>query len=190
MMPDSASTLASGDSSATFEGADALHCDLVVPLSRDRAFALFRHDIYHWWPRNLTWCDEALEHLFLEGRKGGMFWERGPDGLRLDCARVMRWLPPERIVLRWHIGPARVPEPNAAKASEVDIQFTAGGEGNTRIDLIHRGFANHGDGGWEYRASMGSVHGWPHVLKCFAEHCEISENLRKFHSGTGHAESA
>jgi hypothetical protein len=166
-----------------FDADDAVHYDVVVPLARGRAFESFRHDIYYWWPRDMTWSGDALEHLFLEGRKGGMLWERGPDGLRLDCARVMRWLPPEKFVLRWHIGPGRVPQPDIAHASEVEVQFIAEDERHARVVLDHRGFANHGAGADDYRALMNSEKGWPRVLHCFAEHCEVAESLRKFRSG-------
>ena len=169
----------------TLEADDAVHCDVVVPLARSRAFESFRHDIYDWWPRDMTWCGGALEHLFLEGRKGGMLWERGPDGYRLDCARVMRWLPPDKFVLRWHIGPGRVPQPDIATASEVEVQFSAEDEERTRVVLDHRGFASHGVGASEYHSFMASAKGWPHILRCFAEHCEIVENLRKFRAGEG-----
>ncbi len=169
----------------TLDGNDAVHCDVVVPVSQSRAFEIFRHDIYRWWPRDMTWSGGTLENLFLEGRKGGMLWERGPEGLRLDWARVMRWLPPEKIVLRWHIGPGRVPQPELAKASEVEVHFAAEDEGHTRAGLEHRGFAGHGAGASEYHSLMCSPKGWPHVLRCFAEHCEIAENLRKFHSEAG-----
>jgi hypothetical protein len=163
-----------------FDPDDIVRCEVRVPVARVRAFELFRHDIYHWWPRDSTWAGDALEHLFLEGRRGGMLWEKGPDGLRLDCARVMRWLPPERFVLRWHIGPGRVPEPDAAKAGQVEVQFLEEGESRARVALDHRGFANCGERADEYRSLMGSPTGWPHILACFADHCEIYENLRKF----------
>ncbi len=162
-----------------------MQCDAVVPLPQAAAFELFRHDIHEWWPREMTWSGDALEHLTLEGRKGGMLWEQGPDGLRLDCARVMRWLPPEKLVLRWHIGPGRVPQPDAARAGEVEVRFTAEGKGHTRVCLDHRGFAALGAGAAEYRASMGSAKGWPLILGCFAAHGQTIENLRRFRSEAG-----
>ena len=130
-----------------FRDQDAVHCEVMVHACPGRAPSDTVPSRYlrRWWPRDMTWSGEALEHLFLEGRKGGMLWERGPDGLRLDCARVMRWLPPEKFMLRWHIGPGRVPQPDIARTSEVEIQFGAEDEGHTRVVVDHhRGFArNH-----------------------------------------------
>jgi hypothetical protein len=169
----------------SLDAGDVVQCDAVVPLSPPAAFEMFRHDIHDWWPREMTWSGGALERLSLEGRKGGMLWELGPDGLRLDCARVMRWLPPEKLVLRWHIGPGRLPQPDAAKASEVEVRFAAEDGRHTRVGLEHRGFANLGAGGSEYRAFMGAAKGWPHILGSFAAHCEMAENVRRFRAEAG-----
>jgi uncharacterized protein YndB with AHSA1/START domain len=154
-----------------FAADDAVCCGTTVPLSRSGAFENFRHDITEWWPRELTWSGDALESLYFEGRKQGVLWERGPEGFRIDIARVLRWVPPERIVLRWHIGPNMMPEPNPAHASEVEIKFVAEDEGRTRVELEHRDFSNHGAGAEAYRAQMGGAKGWPMILKAFADHC-------------------
>jgi uncharacterized protein YndB with AHSA1/START domain len=154
-----------------FACADAVRARVFVAAPREAAFAAFRHDILRWWPRDETWSGEAIEDLFFEGRRGGMLWERGPGGFRMDMARVMRWVAPERIVLRWHIGPGQMPEPNPAKASEVEIQFHPDDDCGTRVELEHRLFSNHGAGAEGYRARMGSEKGWPRILKGFAEHC-------------------
>lgn len=158
---------------------DAVRCGAIVPVGRAAAFERFRHNIAKWWPRELTWSGSALEDLFLEGRRGGMLWERGPEGFRLDWARVLRWLPPERIVLRWHVGPGRVPQPDIASASEVDVQFFVEGAGQTRIEIEHRGFACHGAGASEYHSMMGSPEGWPNVLKHYVQYCESAAPARE-----------
>lgn len=154
-----------------FAADDAVCCRIIVPLSRAVAFERFRHDITQWWPRNFTWSGDRLESLYFEGRKQGVLWERGPEGFRIDIARVMRWVPPERIVLRWHVGPNKMPEPDPDRASEVEIKFIAEDENRTRIELVHRGFSRHGAGAEAYRAQMGCTKGWPAILKSFADHC-------------------
>ena len=154
-----------------FAAADAVVCKTVVLLSAAAAFEKFRHDITQWWPREFTWSGEALESLYFEGRKLGTLWERGPEGFRIDMARVMRWVPPERIVLRWHVGPNMKPEPNPARASEVEIRFVSEDANHTRIELEHRDFSHHGAGAESYRAQMRGAKGWPMILKAFADHC-------------------
>ena len=71
--------------------------------------------------------------------------------------------PPERAFV-----PDRVPVPNPAKAGEVEVRFLAEGGSGTRVELEHRGFARHGDGGARYREAMGSAPGWPLILDRFA----------------------
>lgn len=150
---------------------DLVRCSVEVPVDRATAFESFRHDIYQWWPHEMTWSGEAVEDLFFEGRKGGTLWERGPEGFRCDFARVLRWVPPDWMLLRWHIAPGRKPQPDPAKASEVEIRFIAAPRGGTRIELEHRHFARHGSGWEAYCAAMGSAAGWPGILESFAAHC-------------------
>lgn len=154
-----------------FARTDRVRCHVVVSLDPASAFEKFRHDVARWWPREYTYSGEAMEDFFLEGRKGGVMWERGPEGFRIDIARVMRWMPPEKMILRWHIAPNHSPEPDPAHASEVEIRFESNGSGGTRIELEHRNFSNHGTGSDEYSSRMASDTGWSFILKRFAEHC-------------------
>jgi Activator of Hsp90 ATPase homolog 1-like protein len=159
---------------------DAVCCKTIVPISAAAAFEKFRHDITAWWPREFTWSGDALESLYFEGRKQGVLWERGPEGFRIDIARVMRWVPPERMVLRWHVGPNKMPEPNPARASEVEIKFIPEEPQRTRIELEHRFFSRHGAGAESYRALMGGAKGWPTILKAFADRCAPA-SVRNLH---------
>lgn len=154
---------------------DVAHARASVNLSPPVAYEKFRHDIARWWPREYTYSGYAMEDLYLEGRKGGVFWERGPEGFRCDLARVMRWMPPEKMILRWHISPSHRPEPDPVRASEVEIRFISDGGTGTRIEVEHRNFGRHGTGSAEYAARMASDTGWPFILKRFAEHCGCGE---------------
>jgi hypothetical protein len=149
----------------------AVRCTVSVPIAAAEAVETFRHDIFHWWPHEFTWSGKALQNLFFEGRKCGMLWEQGPDGFRLDWARVLRWLPPEKMVLRWHIGPNRQPQPNIADASMVEIRFVEEVAGSTRIELEHIGVSRHGKAFRDDRALAGPDSVWPYALKHFAEYC-------------------
>jgi hypothetical protein len=48
---------------------------------------------------------------------------------------VLVWDPPDRLVITWQISPRREPEPNPAKASEVEVRFGAEGDGRTSVRL-------------------------------------------------------
>jgi hypothetical protein len=154
---------------------DVARSHLVIGLPPAVAFEKFRHDISRWWPREYTYSGEHVEDICLEGRKGGLLWERGPEGFRCDLARVLRWMPPDRMILRWHISPGHRPEPVPEHASEVEIRFLSDGGTGARIDVEHRAFSRHGSAGAEYCARMGSETGWPFILKGFAEHCGCGE---------------
>lgn len=66
--------------------------------------------------------------------------------------------------MSWQISPERVPEPDPAKASEVEIHFVAEGPASTHVEFEHRGFGRHGEGAEGYLEAMGSECGWPYIL--------------------------
>ena len=158
-----------------FAREDVARAHIVVPLSPAVAFEKFRHDISRWWPREYTYSGDCMEDLYMEGRKGGVLWERGPEGFRVDLGRVMRWVPPDKMILRWHISPSHRPEPNPERASMVEIRFVPDGDAGTRIEVEHSDFSNHGPTGAEYASRMGSETGWPFILRRFAQHCGCTD---------------
>lgn len=145
---------------------EPVRATVTVPTSQERAFTAFVHEFASWWPSAYTWAGEVLDTIAIEGQIGGLCYERGPHGFECDWGRVMAYSPPERLVILWQISPRREPVPNPEKASEVEVVFTAE-SGNTRVELEHRGFENHGDGAAEYRAAMASGEGWPYILERF-----------------------
>jgi len=147
---------------------DAVRHVLTVPAEPARAFAVFC-DLDRWWPRDYTWSQDVLEEIAVEPRLGGRATEHGPHGFTLDWGRLTAYEPPERLVLLWQIGPDRVPVPDPAQASEVEVRFApdAGGE-RSRVELEHRAFARHGDGAQAYRDALASPRGWPFMLDRYA----------------------
>jgi uncharacterized protein YndB with AHSA1/START domain len=81
---------------------------------------------------------------------------------------VLVWEPPGRLVLAWQIAPDRAPEPNPARASEVEVRFVPQGPPGTRVELEHRGLSRHGADGDAYREALGSPDGWPLMLDRYA----------------------
>ena len=132
------------------------------------AFALFTEGLTRWWPREYTWAQDTLVRIGMEPRLGGHCYELGPHDFRVDWGRVLAWEPPSRLVLAWQISPRREPQPNPAKASEVEIRFKARPPGGTDVTLEHRGFERHGAGGGDYRDALASEQGWPRILRQYA----------------------
>ena len=142
---------------------------VVLPVEPERAFELFAEGLGSWWPAEYTWAADELEEIAIEPREGGRCFERGPNGFECDWGRVLAWEPPRRLAFTWQIGPDRVPVPDSQRASEVEVRFSAAGQGGTRVDVEHRAFERHGEGGGEYRDGMASDRGWPYMLARYAE---------------------
>lgn len=148
---------------------DLIEHTFTVPVTPERAFSLFTSEMATWWPREYTWANDTLESIGIEPREGGRCFERGPHGFACDWGRVTQWNPPHGLAFLWQISPARAPEPNPAKASEVALRFEADGAGAARVSFEHRGFSNHGEGAAEYRAAMDSAKGWTYILGRYQE---------------------
>jgi len=152
----------------TDESGGPIRRAITVEAAPDRAFAVFTEDLAAWWPSEYTWSGEVLETIGIEPREGGHCFEIGPGGFRSDWGTVLRWAPPGRLAFAWQISPERVPEPNPARASEVEVRFEPEGEAGTRVELEHRGFARHGEGAEDYRTGLDSPAGWTLLLECYA----------------------
>lgn len=147
---------------------DRIVRQLVVPASAEHAFGLFAGGMAAWWPPEYTWGGEVLQWIGVEPRVGGACFERGPEGFRCDWGRVLLWQPPRRLVFTWQIGPDRVPQPDPARASEVEVRFTPAGAAETRVELEHRHLSRHGERGDAYRAALEAPGGWDHLLARYA----------------------
>jgi uncharacterized protein YndB with AHSA1/START domain len=140
---------------------------VTVPVPVDQAFAAFA-DLAGWWPREYTWAADTLEDIGIDPREGGHCYERGPLGFTCHWGRVLAWEPPTRLAFTWQIAPDRVPEPNPAKASEVEVRFQPAGASGTRVELEHRALARHGEAADAYRDGLASPEGWPLILGRYA----------------------
>ena len=153
----------------TTQAADATaRASITVDVPVDRAFAVFTEGIDSWWPRSHTIGEAELKQMVLEPKVGGRAYGIGVDGTESDWGRVLAFDPPNRIVVSWDINLEFKQEPDPAKASEVEVRFTADGPDRTRVELEHRHFERHGDGWEEMRDSVSSPNGWSGMLQLFA----------------------
>jgi hypothetical protein len=60
----------------------------------------------------------------------------------------------------------RAPQPDPAKAGEVELRFS-GEDGSTRVDLEHRAWERHGDDAQKYCHGFEEAGGWPYALGRF-----------------------
>lgn len=144
----------------------AVRTSLRVPATADQAFAVFTSQLSDWWVKEYTWSGpEALAEIGFEPHTGGMGYEIGPHGFRVDWGRVMDWQPGHRLIFSWQIGPDRAPVPDPAKASEVEVRFCPEADG-TRVEVEHRGFDRHGEAAEGYRQALTA--GWHELLSRYA----------------------
>jgi uncharacterized protein YndB with AHSA1/START domain len=146
---------------------EPIHRSVTVGVPVEQAFAAFA-DLARWWPREYTWAGDTLEDIGIDPREDGFCFERGPHGFTCHWGRVLAWDPPTRLVFAWQIAPDRAPEPNPAKASEVEVRFHPADPPSTPVDHEPRAFPRHGDAADTYRQALASPQGWPLILARYA----------------------
>ena len=139
-----------------------------VDLPTDTAFALFTDGIDRWWPKRNSFSRGTAAYIGLTEARG--WYETGGDGETLGWGAALAWQPPQRLLLAWQISPDTQPwspEPDPAKASEVEVRFLPIEPGRTQVKVLHDGFERHGPGGAGMAAGMASPMGWPALLEAY-----------------------
>ncbi|WP_119167875.1 SRPBCC domain-containing protein [Algihabitans albus] len=145
-----------------------------VNLPTDTAFALFTDGIDRWWPKQNSFSRGTAREIGLTA-EGGWF-EISEEGETVGWGDVLAWQPPQRLLLAWQISPDTQPwspEPDPAKASEVEVRFLPIEPGRTQVKVLHDAFARHGDGGAGMAAGMASPMGWPALLEAYRVAAEM-----------------
>jgi uncharacterized protein YndB with AHSA1/START domain len=150
----------------------AVSSSIVVDAPIDRAFAVFTEDMGSWWPQEHRMLQGQKSRMVFEPKKGGRAYELGADGTECKWSTVLVWEPPDRVVFSWEISPQWSLETDPAKASEVEVRFTAEAVGRTRVDVEHRNLDRHGDGWEDLRDALGSPEGWPTELAAYTRRLE------------------
>lgn len=145
---------------------------VTVKASPERAFRVFTTEFDSWWPRSHHIGTSPMTRAVIEEFVGGRCYSTQEDGSDCPWGTVLAWEPPHRVVFSWQITPQWQFEPDAAKASEVEIRFTALGDGRTRVDLEHRNFERHGDGWQAMRDGVGAEGGWGSLLDLYGRKVE------------------
>jgi uncharacterized protein YndB with AHSA1/START domain len=142
--------------------------EIIVEAPLERAFRVFTERFDQIKPRDHNLLGVDIAESVFEPREGGRVYDRGVDGTECQWGRVLAYEPPDRLVFSWDIGPTWQLETDPARTSEVQVRFTAEGDGRTRVDLEHRHIERHGEG-WESVAmGVGTDQGWTLYLGRFA----------------------
>ncbi len=149
-----------------------------VPI--ERAFSVFVEQMETWWPASHHLGKHAFEVILVEPRVGGRWYERDVAGNLKDWGTVLAWDPPHRVTLSWHIGPGHdqpdwVCDPDPAKASEVEIRFSAEGPATTLVELEHSKLERHGEGYQKLREIFDGPGAWGHILELYGNKVDGKE---------------
>jgi hypothetical protein len=141
---------------------------ITVQATPARAFEVFTAGIDRWWPRSHGLGDTPVRESVIEPMVGGRWYARHEDGRETVVGHVLIWQPGERFALSWEINAEWKSDPRPAFTSEVDVRFTADGDGRTRVELEHRNFERMGAvPGQTMRNAVDG--GWPSLLELFAK---------------------
>jgi uncharacterized protein YndB with AHSA1/START domain len=136
---------------------------LVVTADVQRSFKVFTDRIGSWWPRTHSIGKSQQAEVIIEPRVGGRWYERGQDGSECEWGKVLQWEPPARLVLAWQIdGNWKY---NPACVTEVEVNFTALGAMQTRVDFEHRYLERLGENAAAVRDMLNS--GWGGMLELY-----------------------
>ena len=151
---------------------------VTVRAEQADAFRLFTTEIDSWWPRSHHIGTSPMKRVIVEQKAGGRCYSEQVDNTECDWGSVLAWDPPRRFVMAWQITPQWQFEPDLAKSSEVEVVFTALGDGRTRVDLEHRYFERHGAaGGAAMRLGVDSPKGWGDLLALYAARTEADARV-------------
>lgn len=142
---------------------------VVVNAPIERAFTVFTQQFGAFKPREHNLLAVPIAETVFEPRVGGHIYDRGVDGSVCRWARILVYEPPHRVVFSWDIGPTWQLEADPAKASEVDVRFTAQADRRTRVDLEHRHLDRHGPGWPSVADGVDGDAGWPLYLARYAD---------------------
>lgn len=142
-----------------------IRLSIEVACPAAHAFAVWTGRISQWWPADHTVSAEPGLGVVLEGRAGGRIFERTVAGVEHDWGEVTVWEPPRRLVYLWHLRRDR------AGATEVEIRFVEHGDGNTLVEIEHRGWEVLGTEGeaWRDRNHGGWATLLPHFIAATAQ---------------------
>jgi DNA-binding transcriptional ArsR family regulator len=136
-----------------------------VPLAV--AFRVFLDQ--RWWPvATHHLAEPAGTQVVLEPFVGGRWFERGADGTESDWGRVLVFEPPHRLLISWQVSPQWNYEPDPAKASEIEVRFSASQPSETLVQLVHRHLERYGPAADKMRAILDGPSGAAQPLAAYA----------------------
>jgi uncharacterized protein YndB with AHSA1/START domain len=149
--------------------------EVAVDVPVDRAFDVVTRRLDAWWPHDSHHIGATPAIAVLEPRVGGRCFSLAEDGTQTDWGQVLTFDPPSRLVFAWMLTPAWQFEPDPARASEVEVTFTALTPARTEVVLTHGGFERYASGGDEMRELVDGAGGWGMLIDRYAQHATVAD---------------
>lgn len=143
---------------------------IIVNRDAQTAFRFYTRYLDVWWPKESHSLGADRDgvtpiRVSMEERTGGLIYEESADGTRRSWGKIRVWEPGQRLVHSWQFD-----KPDE-QATEVEVLFTDLGNGQTRIDLTHRGWENDPNGA---KLRDGYQSGWNPVIASLERCCNQS----------------
>jgi uncharacterized protein YndB with AHSA1/START domain len=148
---------------------------VTVDAPVDTCFRTFVERWAEWWPpEHHIGQDREITELHLEGKVGGRAYDIDTRGVECQWGTVIAFDPPKRLVIAWHIQPDFTTiDRDVDRSSEVEVTFTAAGDGRTEVRLVHGRLERHGAGAGSMHGSVGNDEGgWGFLIRRFADVAE------------------
>ena len=143
---------------------------VVVNVSQQRAFDVFTTGIDSWWPRAHHLGATPLKESVIEPREGGGWYGICEDGTKDHAGHVIKWDPPNSVILAWQITGEWRFDPDFV--TEVEVHFIAETPDRTRVELEHRNLDRFGVHQPQMIETFTSDGGWTGLLQMFAAAAE------------------
>lgn len=140
---------------------------VTVRANPQHAFEVFTTGIGGWWPASHHIGASPMKLSIIEPEVGGRWYSICEDDSLCDIGKVLDWSPPGRLVLAWQIDGQFRYDPDLI--TEIEVTFTALGDGTTRVDLEHRNLERMGDQAEHGRAMLDAPNGWGLILSLYAQ---------------------
>jgi hypothetical protein len=138
---------------------------VVVEVEQQRAFDVFTTGIDSWWPRSHHIAESPLREFVMEPREGGGWYGICEDGSKDAAGYVMKWDPPNTVVLAWQITGEWRYDPDFV--TEVEVRFIPESDNRTRVELEHRNLDRFGAHQPQIVETFTSDGGWNGLMEMF-----------------------
>lgn len=142
------------------DAASPIEHELVVAVSRTRAWDAYVHGLREWWHPGWTATGSGLDRIDVEPHRGYRIVERGRDGREVVWGEVTESVPGERFAHTFRLA-------LDGDATIVSVTFADLPKGGTRVRVTHSGWNDSNQHARRKHAD------WPLLLeryKAYAQH--------------------